>query len=279
MNVLIAGAGGILGRKLVERYLERGDRVAALVLNVEELRGLAHDRLAVRAADVTRPETLRGVCDGCAVVVSCIGITRIKGRLTHEDVDYRGNLNLLREAERAGVRKFGFISPAGTDTGHRTVPLLAAKYRFEQELRRSGLEWVLFRSGGFFEDLATLKDMAAKSALFVIGKGTSRSTPISVNDLAALMVDGLERQVNAVVEMGGPEHLTWVDICKTCFAAQNKPARLIHVPVWLCKATLTALRPFSFRHYAMGQLLLFMSTRDVCTPTCGTLTLRGHLRP
>lgn len=277
MNVLIAGAGGILGRKLVERHLERGDNVTAHVLRAGELQGLEHPRLTVREGDVTQPARIRGLCDGQQRVVSCIGITRLKRRLTHEDVDYRGNLNLLREAERSCVRTFGFISPAGIELDQGHVPLLAAKRRFEQELRRSRIGWVVFRSGGFFSDLAEMKKLAAKGPLFVIGDGSSRSTPIGVGDLAGLMLDGMDRRCNEVVEVGGPEHLTWMDICRTCFEVLNKPARVIRVPVWMCRAALPVIRPLSFRNYAMGQLLLFMFTRDVCTPICGKLTLRDYL--
>lgn len=277
MKVMIAGAGGILGRKLVSRYLERNDTVVALVLRAAEMKGMEHPRLQIVAADVTRPETLHNTCTGCEVVVSCVGITRIRGRLTHEDVDYRGNLNLLNEAERAGVRKFGFITPAGTAEGHREAPLLSAKHRFKQALRASTISWVIFRSGGFFSDLGAMKKLAAKGPLFVIGDGSARSTPIDVDDLAGLMVDELQKQSNAVVELGGPEHLSWLDICRLCFEVQQKPVRLMRVPVWLCRAALALLRPFSFKHFAMGRLLLFMSTHDVCTPTRGTLTLRRYL--
>ncbi|HOO20917.1 MAG TPA: NAD(P)H-binding protein, partial [Kiritimatiellia bacterium] len=117
MNLLIAGAGGILGRELVRRALARGDRVAALVLRKGELRVIEHPRLRIIEADVTKPDQLAGVCKGIEQVISCIGITRLRGRLTHEIVDYQGNVNLLDEARRSGVAKFGFISPAGTGMG------------------------------------------------------------------------------------------------------------------------------------------------------------------
>jgi uncharacterized protein YbjT (DUF2867 family) len=277
MNILIAGAGGALGKALVNHYLEQGDAVSALVLKAAEMEGIAHPRLKVVTANVTRPESLCGVCDGHVQVISCIGITRLKGNMTHEAVDFKGNLNLLREAERAGVRKFGFISPAGTDIGYPHVPLLAAKFRFEQALRQSAIKWVIFRSGGFFTDLAEMMKLAAKGPLFVIGDGASRSTPIDVTDLATLMADGMHTQSNAVVEVGGPEHLSWLDICRTCFELQGKPAKIMRAPVWLCRATLAMLRPFSFRHYAMGQLLVFMSTHDVCTPPRGKTLLQQFL--
>ena len=163
MNVLVAGAGGVLGRELVRQALARGDHVAALVLRKGELRVIEHPRLRIIEADVVKPEQLAGICKGMEQVVSCIGITRLRGKLTHEIVDYQGNLNLLEEAKRSGVAKFGFISPAGTELGCGHAPLVDAKYRFEQALQASGVPWVIFRSGGFFPDVAEMLKLAAKA--------------------------------------------------------------------------------------------------------------------
>lgn len=277
MNILIAGAGGVLGRELVRQALSRGDHVAALALRKGELRVIEHPRLRIIEADVTKPEQLTGICKGMEQVISCIGITRLRGKLTHEIVDYRGNLNLLEEAKRSGVAKFGFISPAGTELGFGHAPLIDAKHRFEQALQASGVPWVLFRSGGFFPDLAEMKALAAKGPLYAIGKGDSRSTPVHIPDLAAVMLAEMGAQTNVGVGVGGPEDLTWRETCEACFAALGKPPRISYAPVWLCKLALALIRPFSYRHWAMGRLLLFMSTHDVCTPRCGTVRLRDYL--
>ena len=277
MNLLVAGAGGVLGRELVRQSLSRGDHVAALVLRKGELRVIEHPRLRIIEADVTKSVQLAGICNGIDQVVSCIGITRIKGKLTHESVDFRGNLNLLEEAKRAGVSKFGFISPAGTEMGFGHAPLVDAKFRFEQALQASGIPWVVFRSGGFFPDLAEMLKLAAKGPLYAIGDGASRSTPIHVPDLAAAMLEDMLLQTNACVGVGGPEDLAWREICKTCFVALGKSPRIQFVPVWLCKLALALIRPFGYRHWAMGKLLLFMSTHDVCTPRRGSMRLRDYL--
>lgn len=277
MNLLIAGAGGVLGRELVRQALARGDHVAALVLRKGELRVIEHPRLRIIEADVTRPEQLAGICKGMQHVISCIGITRLKGRLTHEAVDLQGNLNLLAEAKRSGVAKFGFISPAGTGLGLGHAPLIDAKFRFEQELRQSGMPWLIFRSGGFFPDLAEMKALARKGPLYAIGTGASRSTPIHIPDLAAIMLEEMPKQANAVIEVGGPEDLSWRETCELCFKVQDRPVRIQSAPVWLCRLALVMIRPFSYRYWAMGRLLLFMSTRDVCTPHRGTVKLRDYL--
>jgi uncharacterized protein YbjT (DUF2867 family) len=277
MNLLIAGAGGILGRELVRQALSRGDSVSALVLRKEELRGIEHPRLRIVEANVVRPESLAGVCADVDQVFSCIGITRLKGKLTHDAVDYQGNLNLLREARRAHVKRFGFISPAGVEQGRDQAPLLHAKYRFEQALQAGGIPWVVFRSGGFFPDLAEMKALAAKGPLYAIGDGSSRSTPIHVPELAAIVLAELPSRQNEIVEVGGPEDLSWKETCALFFETQGLPVRIQYAPVWLCKATLALLRPFSYRYYAMGKLLLFMATHDVCTPKRATTRLRDFL--
>ena len=277
MNVLIAGAGGVLGRELVRQALARGDHVAALVLRKGELRVIEHPRLRIIEADVTKSAQLAGICKGLEYVISCIGITRLKGNLTHEVVDYQGNRNLLEEAQRSGIAKFGFISPAGTELGLGHAPLVDAKYRFEQALQASGVPWVLFRSGGFFPDIADMLKLAAKGPLYAIGKGDSRSTPVHIPDLAAVMLDEMDRQTNAVVGVGGPEDLSWRETCEICFEVQDLPPRIQTAPVWLCKLALAFIRPFSYRYWAMGKLLLFMSTHDVCTPRRGSVKLRDYL--
>ena len=277
MNLLIAGAGGILGRELVRQALARGDLVAALVLRRDELRGLEHPRLRILVADVTNPASLAGLCNGIEQVVSCIGITRLKGRLTHEEVDYRGNLHLLEEAKRAGVAKFAFLSPAGTDLGWNQVPLLHAKYRFEQALQASGIPWLIFRSGGFFPDLAHMLPLAAKGPLYTIGNGDSLNTPIHIPDLAAILLADMSSAVNQVVEVGGPENLTWRETCVTCFDALGRDIRIRNIPIRLCRWVLPLIRPFSYRYWAMGQLLLFMSTHNVPSPRRGSLRLRSFL--
>ena len=277
MNLLIAGAGGVLGRELVRQALARGDSVAALVLRREELQGIEHPRLRTLEADVTKPAQLVGLCNGMEHVVSCIGITRLKGRLTHEDVDYRGNLHLLEEARRAGVAKFAFISPAGTGLGLGHVPLIDAKYRFEQALQASGIPWLVFRSGGFFPDLAEMLKLAAKGPLFAIGNGNSISTPVHVPDLAAIMLADLRCAANHIVEVGGPEDLTWRETCALCFETLGLPVRIQSAPPWLCRLALVFIRPFSYRLWAMGRLLLFMSSHDVPTQRRGTFRFRDFL--
>ena len=275
MNILIAGTG-ILGRNLCNLYAERGDSVRIFSFSKRDFNDLP-DGIETVTGDVTRPETLVDLCDGIDLVISCIGITRMKGNLTHMDVDYKGNVNLLREAEKAGVKKFGFISPAGVDEGKDSVPLLKAKHLFESDLKQSPLEWLIFRSGGFLSDLKEMGKMAKKGSMFVIGHGNNRFTPIDVRDLAEVMVTDLDQRKNEVVDVGGPEDLSWNDICNICFQHYDRKPKIIRIPQSLCRITLALIKPFSKSTHAMGRLILFMSTHDLLTEKRGTRTFAEAL--
>ena len=279
MHVLIAGAGGPLGRRLVNGYLRRGNRVTAISYSGQGFEGLRHPRLVTLARDVTKPAGLAGLCRGVDMVVSSLGITRSRRHhLTHMDVDYRGNLNLLREAEQAQVKKFVFVTPIGAQHGdEHGVPLLRAKALFKKELRQSGIDWLIFRTGGFFQDLAEMGRMAANGTMYVVGSGASVFTPVDVDDVARIMVDDSLTARNAIIEIGGPEDMSWNQIVEACFAHYGLKPRIVRVPVWACQALLVPLRLFAPAGYAMGKLIVYMSTHDLPTARRGTLRFADYL--
>ncbi len=278
MRILIAGAGGVLGKHLVNAFLARGHHVLAAAFSEREFAGMAHERLTTRACDVKNPEQIRGLCDGMDMVISCVGITRLHKRISHMHVDYEGNVNLLREAEKSGVKKFGFISPAGVDEGRDKAPLLKAKYLFEGELKKSRIPWTIFRSGGFYSDLAEMGKMAAKGPMYLVGPGTAESTPVDVKELADIMADDLLAGKTGMISVGGPEDLSWNDICERCFAQLGRKAAIVHVPIWLCSLILDLMKPFSEKYYSMGRLILFMSVANLPTEKRGRITFAEYLQ-
>lgn len=278
MKVLIAGAGGALGRKLIHGFLNKGMEVLAIAFSTRGLSDLHHPRLTTLVRDVTKPGQLAGLCRGVDLVVSCLGITKARHRTSHMEVDYGGNLNLLREAEAQGVAKFSFITPAGTPHGKaHGVPLLHAKALFKNELKQSGIKWVIFRSGGFFSDLAEMGKMAKGGTMFVVGSGTNVFTPVDVDEVSRIMVDDSLAKSNVIVEIGGPEDMSWDDICKTCFAHYGKKPRIVHIPAWTCSVPLAILKLISSPNFAMGKLILFMSTHDLPTEKRGVVRFADYL--
>ena len=108
MKVLLAGSTGYLGSYILKELIARNIQTRIVVRNTQKLDPsvLENSPAEVLKAEITRPETLSNCCEEFDTVISTVGITRQKDGLTYMDVDYQANLNLLREAQNAGVRKF-----------------------------------------------------------------------------------------------------------------------------------------------------------------------------
>jgi len=111
-RVLVTGATGLIGGRLIERLREHpGVSLRALVRDpakAERLRALS---VEIAIGDVTRPETLGEALAGCHVVVHCAA--RVTERGSWEEFwrsNVEGTRHVLEAAARAGVERFVHMS-------------------------------------------------------------------------------------------------------------------------------------------------------------------------
>ena len=126
MRVVISGAHGFLGSHLSERFLAAGWRVRALVSPWGRLDKLAHlgnaERLEIVRGDLTEPASLLGCCQGASVVVHAAARVADYGPWeSFQRTNVEGTAHLLREAERAGVSRFVFVSSVAVFCYHGFV--------------------------------------------------------------------------------------------------------------------------------------------------------------
>ena len=138
-KVLVAGSTGYLGQYVIKELKKQGYWVRALARNPQKLKHIQEDIDEVFIGEVTQPKTLNGVCDGIDVVFSSVGITRQRDGLTFRDVDYQGNKNLLEVAQRAGVKKFVYVSVLD-GPNLRQLDIVRAHEDFVDELQRCGID-------------------------------------------------------------------------------------------------------------------------------------------
>ncbi len=267
-HVLVAGATGYLGGHLVTELSRRGCRVRALARRPEQADALpAADEVFV--GRVTDPATLAGVADGVDTVFSALGITRPSDRSGYEQVDYGGNLALLREAERAGVDRFAYVSVLNGPAMRGRVRLAEAKERFVAELVSSSLRHTVIRPTGFFADMRAFLGMAERGRCYLVGAGQQRINPISGRDLAAACADAAFRAVEEI-EVGGPDVFTHEQIARLAADAVNRPVRLTHLPPALLRTLTAALRLVSpERIYGPLQFFQAVMTADMVAPCTG----------
>lgn len=231
MKVVLAGAFGKLGSDILRALVRDGHEVLAIDMIVCELADVPGGYEA-KQVDVTEPEQLAGICDGADAVITTVGLTRTSAEVTNYDVDYQGNLNLLNEAKRAGVKKFAYVSVLKADKAPK-VPMLHAKYLLEQKLKKSGIPYVIFRPTGYFYDIAKVfRPMIEKGEVTLLGNKPVSANVIDTTDLADFILLHLDDR-NETYDIGGTETYTYEEIARMFFAAAGKEPVIKHAPPFL----------------------------------------------
>ena len=131
------------------------------------------------------------------------------------DVDYQANKNLLEEAQKSGVRKFIYVSVLNGEK-MKHLKICEAKEKFVDELKKSGLDYVVVRPNGFFSDMSEFFTMAQKGRIYLFGNGELRANPIHGGDLANRCIDAISGKENEI-RVGGPETLSQNEIAAVAF--------------------------------------------------------------
>jgi uncharacterized protein YbjT (DUF2867 family) len=232
MKVVLAGAFGHLGSDVLKELVKKGHEVVALDLRDHPLEVKGKGSFKFHSVDLTNPETIKGLCDGADVVITTVGLVSKSTKFTAYDIDYQGNLNLLREAEKAGVKNFAYISVINADTAPE-VPLLDAKAKFEKELKNSSLKWVIFRPTGYFFDIAhVFMPMIEKGKVTLLGRKNHPVNVIDTPDFAEYIVAHMLDE-GKVMSIGGTEIWTYEEIAKMFFEAAGKKVKISRAPVFL----------------------------------------------
>lgn len=223
-----AGATGLLGSEICRLLTARGHKVRALVRPTSDSskRGKLKE-LGVEFAegDLKDGESLDRACRGIAVVISTASSTlsRQTGD-SIETVDRDGQLRLVVAARKAGVRQFIFISFRNNpDIQH---PLTDAKQAVTRRLKESGLDYAVLEASYFMEIWLSpaLGFDYSNTKARINGPGRHKLSWISFVDVAqfAVAVVGNAAASKMVLEIGGPEALSPIEVMKIFEAASGK---------------------------------------------------------
>ncbi len=231
MKIVLAGAFGKLGSDILKALIREGHTVVAADLvtrDIPEIEG----RYTAKKLDVTDAGSLAGLCDGMDAVITTVGLTATSATHTNNEIDYQGNLNLLNEAKRAGVKKFAYISVIKADSD-KTVPMLHAKAMFEDELKKSSIPYVIFRPTGYFYDIAKVfMPMIEKGEVTLLGKKPVYANVIDTTDLAGFIVLHMNDE-NKSFDVGGTETYSYEEMANMFFEAAGKTPVIKRAPEWL----------------------------------------------
>jgi NADH dehydrogenase len=242
MDIAVVGATGFVGSHLVPHLVASGHRVIAISRDGRRLPEWTAD-VEARAADITTGD-LEAALAGADAVVHLAAIPRETGGRRFDDVNVRGTHRVVAAAESIGVRRFVHLSVLGVADDPK-LAYLYSKWRGENAVRASHLEWVVLRpslmfgSGdGFFNLVKTTLRWWSPGVVAIPGTGDARFQPLSVDDLAVAIEKSLTDadRARSIYELGGPAYLSYREIVDEVMRVTGMRRVRVAVPIPLISA-------------------------------------------
>ncbi|MGH3677583.1 MAG: SDR family oxidoreductase [Mycobacterium sp.] len=217
-SVLITGATGTLGHRVVPEATEAGHRVRAL----SRRHHVGYTGIHWQQGDLLTGDGIDAAVDGVDVIVHC-ATQGTRGK------DVVSAHNLIDAARRAGVANIIYVSIVGID--RIPLPYYKAKLRVEQALAASGLGHTVVRVAQFHDLVETMFSIQRFFPLLMAIRGV-RFQPIDTRDVATHLVSLVDAgPAGRVADIGGPVEHEHTELGRMYLAARDSRRRVVSLPV------------------------------------------------
>jgi uncharacterized protein YbjT (DUF2867 family) len=276
MKVAVFGGTGFVGGYLVDALIARGHTPRLLVREGSEQKVRQRERCELVSGEIGDPKAVAASLEGTGAAIYLIGLLREfpQQGVTWEAAHYEGAARAIDAAAKGGVPRFLLMSANGVrpdGTGYQST-----KYRAEQYLARSGLDWTVFRPSVIFGDprgqmefcTQLHEEMIARpipaplfhEGLWPAGAGRFLMSPVAIENVAAAFVQALEtpESRNRVLALCGPEALEWREILRVIAAATGRRKLMLPAPVGAVRAVAALFDRFEWFPVTRPQLEMLL---------------------
>jgi uncharacterized protein YbjT (DUF2867 family) len=234
--ILVTGATGYIGGRLVPTLVARGYRVRVLARDPRRLGPLASVADDVVQGDVRHPETLVRALEGVATAYYLIHSMTSDGG-DFAALDRLGARHFAAACARAHVARIIYLGGLGRDDA-RLSPHLASRQEVGRVLREGPTPVTELRAaiiiGAGSASFEIIRDLAARLPLMITPRWVrSRCEPIAIAQVLEYLVGVLHepRTVGQVLDIGGGQVFTYAELLQECAAAMGRRIRMVAVPV------------------------------------------------
>lgn len=232
--ILLTGATGYVGGRLLRALEDAGQRVRCLVLETQTLSSGNSSTTEIVRGDVRDVELLRTAMQGVDTAYYLIYTAAARGPL--EDDTRRAATTFARAARQAGLRRIIYLG--GLNSGGKYSGHLCGAQEVGEILRESGAQVIELRtsvvvgSGSLAFEL--VRALAEELPLrFAPRWARTLTRPIAIEDVIAYLVSALETNVegSAIFEIGGADLASFADLVKEFARQRGRKRWMIPLPV------------------------------------------------
>lgn len=272
MKILMTGATGFLGRRLLVELLAAGHRVVCAGRQPPDCADPHCSWLKLDFAS-TPPEVWRAHLHGVDAVVNLVGIFREQASATFEAMHVRGPIALFDACYSAGVQRIVQVSALGADF-RAEIPFLASKYQADRHLLSLPLDACVAQPSLVFgvdgASTRRLMSLASMPVLLLPAGGGQRIQPVHVDDAVRALLVMLATPLGALrgrrIPLVGPQPLTLADYLGALRLSMGLPAPslTLNVPAWMvrCAAAVNGWRREAWLDRSTWALLQQGGTAD-----------------
>ena len=233
--VLVTGATGYIGGRLVPRLLAAGFRVRCMVRDPSRLEGRRWRReVEVVAGDVLHPETLASALAG--VDTAFYLVHSMAGGHEFHEKDMQGARNFSRALRDAGGRRIIYLGGLGDPAAELSVHL-RSRQDTGDALREAGLPVTEFRAavivGSGSLSFELVRYLTERVPVLICPRWVfTRVQPISTRNVLEYLVASLSTpaSIGQTIEIGGADILTYADMMTGYARVRGLSRRVVSVP-------------------------------------------------
>ena len=223
-TITITGANGFVAKNLRNFLSKNHIKVIAIARKTFQ----KHHTETVVYSKTLLEKGLQNKLRNCDALVHLIGIGKQSSKYNFEDnIDL--TKNMIKTCKKSGIKKIVYISGLGVTKNSRSDYFIS-KYKAEQEIINSGLDYTIFRPSyivGKKDYLSKFILKQIKKGIVIIpGSGKYHLQPIFVEDVAKIILESIyeKKFSNKILDLVGPEIIKFEDFVK--YFIKNKKTKI-----------------------------------------------------